>query len=191
MSRQKSRSRKQSNNRKLARRSPRTISTGHRPKHSRGTSAKRWNGRDRELDALNLYRKGKVTSVSAAASAARTTLRRMWELVPLAIKKDPRTGRLHVKATDRYSESVEIVTNDGALVVTARGSRQRQLAGQHRATYNYVRENKKPASALREFRGKKVGGHELLSDYSRLLTLAKAGVLGKLDALYVSAGGGR
>jgi hypothetical protein len=50
---------------------------------------------------------------------------------------------------------------------------------------------KKPASALQQFRGRKVGGHELLSDYERLRTLARAGVLGQLDALYVSAGGGR
>ena len=83
------------------------------------------------------------------------------------------------------------MTDAGALVVTARGSRQRQLAGQHRATYMDVVQNKKPASALEEFRGKKVGGHELLSDYARLAILAKAGVLGQLDTLYVSAGGGR
>jgi hypothetical protein len=50
---------------------------------------------------------------------------------------------------------------------------------------------KKPASALEQFRGRKVGGHQLLSDYARLVTLAKAGVLGQLDTLYVSAGGGR
>jgi hypothetical protein len=83
------------------------------------------------------------------------------------------------------------MTDAGALVVTARGSRQRQLAGQHRATYMDVAQNKKPASALEAFRGKKVGGHELLSDYERLRMLAKAGVLGQLDTLYVSAGGGR
>jgi hypothetical protein len=96
-----------------------------------------------------------------------------------------------VKATDRYSQKVEIVTDAGALVVTALGSRQRQLAGQHRATYMAVAQNKQPASDLQKFSGKKVGGHELLSDYERLKTFARAGVLGQLDTLYVSAGGGR
>jgi hypothetical protein len=115
----------------------------------------------------------------------------MWRWIPGAIEKDRSTGRLRVKATDRYSERVEIVTDSGALVVTARGSRQRQLAGQHRATYRAVFDREKPPSALEPFRGKKVGGHELLSDYERLKMLAKAGVLGQLDTLYVSAGGGR
>jgi hypothetical protein len=167
------------------------VKTGYRPKHSGRISAKRRNGRVRELDALNLYRRGKAKSVSAAASTAGTTLKRLWERVPRAISKDRRSGRLHIKPTDPYSEKVEILTDAGALVVTARGSRQRQRAGQHRATYMEVVQNKKPASALEEFRDKKVGGHELLSDYSRLQTLAKAGVLGKLGTLYVSAGGGR
>lgn len=191
MSPQRTRSRKQSNKRKQAKRSSETRSSEHPPKRSRRRNASQESERIRTLDALNLYRQGKAKTVSTAARMAHTNLKAMWRWVPRAIGKDPRTGRLRIKATDRYSERVEIVTDDGALVVTARGSRQRQLAGQHRATYMDVVQNKKPASALEEFRGKKIGGHELLSDYSRLLTLAKAGVLGKLDALYVNAGGGR
>ncbi len=173
------------------RQSSKKVKTGYRPKHSRRISAKRRNGRVRELDAANIYRQGKAKTVSAAARAAGTTLKAIWELIPLAIEKDPRTGRLRFKANDPYSEKVEILTDEGALVVTARGSRQRQIAGQHRATYMEVVRGKRPASALEQFRGKKVGGHELLSDYSRLVTLAKAGVLGQLDSLYVSPGGGR
>jgi hypothetical protein len=76
-------------------------------------------------------------------------------------------------------------------VATAHGSRQRELAGQHRATFMRVLAGKESPSALEQFRDKRVGGHELLSDYTRLVTFAKAGVLGQLDALYVSAGGGR
>lgn len=81
---------------------------------------------------------------------------------------------------------VKILTDAGALVVTARGSRQRQLAGQHRATYMRVLANEEPVSALEQFRGKKVGGHELISDYSRLVTLGQAGYVGQIDSLYVS-----
>lgn len=189
MSRQKSRSRKQSKKRKQARRSSGTRSNGQHSKRLRRLSSSQESERVRVLDAANLYRHGKAKTVSDAARMAGTNLNAMWRWVPLAIEKDPRTGRLRIKASDRYSERVEIVTYDGALVVRARGSRQRQIAGQHRATYMGVFEKKKPASALEEFRGKKVGGHELLSDYSRLLTLAKAGALGNLDTLYVSAGG--
>ena len=164
--------------------------------HSKGLRSRNLTRREHDerikcLDALNLYRQGKAKTVSAAAHMAKTSLKAMRRWVPLAIDKDSRTGRLRVKASDRYSEKVEILTYSGALVATARGSRERQLAGQHRATYMAIAEKTKPASALEEFRGKKVGGHELLSDYQRLIVLAKAGVLGKLDALYVSAGGGR
>jgi hypothetical protein len=147
--------------------------------------------RVRELDAANIYRQGKAKTVSGAARMAGTTLKKMHQLIPEAIESDPRTRRLQIKATDPYSAKVEILTNEGALIVTARGSRQRERAGQHRATYTAVAQGKQPSSALEQFRGKKVGGHELLSDYERLRTLAKAGVLGQLDTLYVSAGGGR
>lgn len=115
----------------------------------------------------------------------------MWELVPSAIGRDENTGRFKVKASDRYSAQVEILTDQGALIATARGSRQRDLAGQHRATYMRILAGKESPSALEQFRGKKVGGHELLSDYARISELAQAGVLGQLDTLYVSVGGGR
>jgi hypothetical protein len=165
--------------------------SGGRKHDSRNLSAHREDRKLRAFDALSLFRNGKAKSLSAAARAAGTTTRSMWELVPSALSRDKQTGRFRVKATDRYSQKVEIVTDAGALVVTGRGSRQRQLAGQHRAAYLGIAGKKRPASALGEFRGKKVGGHELLSDYERLRTLANAGLLGQLDTLYVSAGGGR
>jgi hypothetical protein len=93
---------------------------------------------------------------------------------------------VRVRASDPYSALVEIVTDSGATVVSARGSRQRELAGQHRATWLRVLRGQEPASALEQYRGKKVGGHELLSDYEQLRLFARAGVLGQLDTLYVS-----
>jgi len=78
------------------------------------------------------------------------------------------------------------MTDSGPLVVTAHGSRQRELAGRHRATYMQVLRGKEPASALEQFRGKKVGGHELISDFDQLSVLAQAGVVDQLDSLYVS-----
>lgn len=73
----------------------------------------------------------------------------------------------------------------------ARGSRERDLAGRHRATAIAVLDRKKPPSALDEFRGKKIGADELVSDFDQLLTLEQAGRLGQLDALYVSPGTSR
>jgi hypothetical protein len=91
-----------------------------------------------------------------------------------------------VKPSDRYSAKVEILSSDGALTTTARGSRQRELAGQHRATFMRVLRGAESKSALERYRGKKVGGHELVSDYAQLVSLAKAGVVGNLETLYVS-----
>jgi hypothetical protein len=111
-------------------------------------SASQHGERLRTFDAANLFRKGEAKTVSDAARLAGTNLKAMWRWIPGAIEKDRSTGRLRVKATDRYSERVEIVTDSGALVVTARGSRQRQLAGQHRATYRAVFDREKPPSNL-------------------------------------------
>jgi len=136
--------------------------------------------------ALNRVREGESKTISAAARAEGTTLRAIRELVPKAITQEHPGGRIRVKPTDRYSAKVRILGNDGLLTATARGSRERDLAGQHRATFMRVLGKVEPKSALEQFRGKKVGGHELVSDYERLVVLAKAGVVGQLETLYVS-----
>jgi hypothetical protein len=140
----------------------------------------------RVLDALNLFRQRKAKSASDAARKAGTTLEALWELAPLALGKDPRNGRISIRPTDPYTAKVQVLTEEGAIVATARGSRQRELAGRHRATVMAVLSGKEPAIELDKYRGKTVGGHELISDYSRLTTLAHADVVGQLDSLYVS-----
>jgi hypothetical protein len=45
----------------------------------------------------------------------------------------------------------------------------------------------KPLSALDEFQGKRVGGHELMADFDQLSLHARAGALTQLDSLYVSS----
>jgi hypothetical protein len=142
----------------------------------------------RGLAAINRVRRGESKSLSQAARAEGTTVKSIRELLPSALIKNRRGGRLLVKAGDPYSERVEIVTNQGRLVVTAHGSRERDLAGRHRATYLRVLVNKDPKSALKQFRNKTVGGHKLISDFRRLSILAQAGVLDHLDNLYVSSG---
>lgn len=110
----------------------------------------------------------------------------MRKLAPSALIQDRPGGRIRVRATDRYSARVQILTSGGATTVTARGSRQRELAGQHRATYLRILQHEEPPSALEQYRGKKVGARELLSDPAMLNTLAHAGDVGQLDSLYVS-----
>jgi hypothetical protein len=138
------------------------------------------------LAAINRVRRGEAKTVTAAARAEETTVKRIQALVPNTISKDRPRGRLRVKPSDRYSAKVEILANDGAVITTARGSGQRELAGQHRATYMRVLRGEEPKSALERYRDRKVGGHELLSDYEQLRLFARAGILGQLDTLYVS-----
>jgi len=138
------------------------------------------------LAAINRVRRGEAKTVSAAARAEGTTLRAIRGLVPKAITQDRPGGRIRVSASDRYSAKVQILAGEGALTATARGSRERELAGQHRATVQHVLRGLEPKSALEQYRGKKVGGHELISDYAQLSLLAQAGVVGQLETLYVS-----
>lgn len=138
------------------------------------------------LAAINRYRRGESRSVSAAARAEGTTVRAIRALVPAAITQDRRGGRICVKARDRYSAKVQILRDEGAITTTARGSRERELAGQHRSTVMRVLRGVEPKSALEQYRGKRVGAHELVSDYAQLVLLANAGVVGQLEPLYVS-----
>jgi hypothetical protein len=160
-------------------------------KAARNRRSRRLTARQQEekvlcLAAINRYRRGEAKSVSAAARAEGTTLRAIRTLVPAAIIQDRPGGRIRVRASDRYSARVQVLTNHGALSITARGSRQRELAGQHRATVLRVLRNEEPPTALEAYRGKKIGGHELISDYELLSSFAQAGDVGQLGSLYVS-----
>jgi hypothetical protein len=155
-------------------------------KQTKANSDRRTKTRARVLNAIARVRRGDSKTLSAAARAEGTTVRTIRRVVPAALLPSRGGGRIRVRASDPYSALVEIVTNSGAAVVSARGSRQRKLAGQHRATWLRVLRGQEPASALEQYRGKKVGGYALISDYGQLSSLAHAGVLGQLDTLYVS-----
>jgi len=148
-------------------------------------SSREQNKRMRCLEALNLFRRGKAKSLSTAARWAGTTVSAIRESVPAAIVQKRAGGRIRVKSGDPYSANVQILTQEGAINTVARGSRERELAGQHRATVFSVLSGLEPPSALRKYRRKKIGGHRLVSDYQQLLALASADVVGQLDALYV------
>lgn len=142
--------------------------------------------RGRELAAINRVRKGHSKTLSEAARAEGTTVKRIRKLLPGALTQKRPGGRIRVKAGDTYSARVEILTATRPLVVIAHGSRERELAGRHRAVVIRVLGGKEPVSALRQFRGKKVGGHKLISNFNQLRKLVLAGVLGQLDTLYAS-----
>jgi hypothetical protein len=139
----------------------------------------------RALAALNRVRRGDFDHLSDAARAEGTTVHFIKKRLPRALNQNRPGGRIRVKPSDPYSERVEIISENGAVEVRARGSRQRQLAGRHRAVVQKVLRGELSPSALQEFRGVKVGGHELISEYDRLLELGQ-GMLDQLGALYVA-----
>jgi hypothetical protein len=140
----------------------------------------------RGLAAINRVRKGQSKTLSGAARIERTTLASIKHWLPSALRPGSPGERIRVKASDHYSARVEIITNSGRLVTTARGSRERDLAGAHRATAFRVLAGKLPVTALEQFRGKTVGGHKLVADFESLALLGRAGVLQQLDTLYAS-----
>lgn len=164
----------------------RTSKGGQSPRSSRRLSLRQQEEKVLCLAAINRYRRGEAKSVSAAARAEGTTLRAIRALLAGAITQDRPGARIRVKPTDRYSAEVQVLTFEGALNVTARGSRQRELAGRHRATVLRVLRNEEPPTALEVYRGKKIGGHELLSDYELLSSFAHAGDIDQLEPLYVT-----
>jgi hypothetical protein len=140
----------------------------------------------RVLRAIGRVRQGRESTVATGARAEGTTVQVMKREAPEALVLD-RSGRvIGVKPSDSYSALVEIITDRGAVDVIARGSRERELAGRHRAVVTQVLRGVIPASALDRYRDKKVGGHQLSSSFDRLVTLVQAGELDHLESLYVS-----
>jgi hypothetical protein len=140
----------------------------------------------RGLAAIKRVRRGQSKSLSAAARAEGTSVRTIQKLLPAVLIRSGTGRRIRVKAGDSYSAHVEIVTPFGPIVVNARGSRQRELAGRHRAVWLRVLKGIEHPSALDQFRGKKVGGRELITDFDQLSVLAHGGALDSLESLYVS-----
>jgi hypothetical protein len=156
-------------------------------KHSRSRiSSRTQESKTRGLAAINDVRRGKYKTLSAAARSEGTSVKSIKRLLPGALLPSRKSGRLRVRAGDRYSALVEILTDVGVIVVTARGSRERELAGKHRAAYLSVLRWKNSGAVLKKFSGKTVGGRRLLSSYRRLLELARGGIIDDLAALYVS-----
>jgi hypothetical protein len=155
------------------------------PSPIRSSIARRQEARARGLAAVNDVRKGKYETLSAAARARETTVEFIKRELPGTLLPSRPGKRMRVRASDRYPQLVEILTESGPVVVTARGSRERDLAGQHRAAYLSVLRGQQSGSVLKRFRGKKVGGRGLLSSYERLLKLGRGGVADDLAALYV------
>jgi hypothetical protein len=88
---------------------------------------------------------------------------------------------------------MRLLDDKGRRPGVVRGSKAASLLGRYNAALSkFFSANKKYAgneTLLKPFRGKRVGGVELLTDPSKLLELAEAGELGTGEDLYAAPTG--
>ena len=77
-------------------------------------------------------------------------------------------GRIQAKGFDRKRLRLNIITDEGYKKVTARSSKERKLAGDHRNTVLGILRGALPKTELERFRNTKVGGQQLLFDPAQL-----------------------
>ena len=94
------------------------------------------------------------------------------------------------RSDDQLRFLVRIMTDFGPELVVAPNLRERKLAGAHSFAINMWRAGEDGAEAkLKEFKGKTVAGHRLITDTELLTQLEEAGLL-DFENLYGSFGGG-
>jgi len=98
------------------------------------------------------------------------------------------------KKADRQPRPMLLLDDKGRRPGLVRGSKAASLLGRYNAALSkFVSPNERYAgdeSLLKPFRGKRVGGVELLTDPEKLLELAQAGELRFGDDLYAAPSGG-
>ena len=94
------------------------------------------------------------------------------------------------RSNDQLRFLVRIMTDFGPELVVAPNLRERKLAGAHSFAINMWRAGADGAEAkLKEFEGKTVAGHRLITDTELLTQLEEAGLL-DYESFYGSLGGG-
>jgi hypothetical protein len=120
-------------------------------------------------------------SLSKAARVKHTTPRTVLKHAGRQLKRGP-SGRYSVTQGDTIRRDLNVLGFEGYTGVTARSSKQAQLASEHLIAVNRFQRTGDP-EWLKPFVGKRVGGVELLTDADRILVLSDADLI-KLDALY-------
>jgi hypothetical protein len=92
------------------------------------------------------------------------------------------------RTEDQLAFSMTILTSHGPAEVIVRNSRQRKLLHRYEFALRMFRAGEDGAeAALKEFEGKTVGGHKLITDTKILIELEEAGQL-DYEAFYTSVG---
>lgn len=93
------------------------------------------------------------------------------------------------RSEDQLRFSMSVLTPKGRVAVIVRNSRERKLLHDYETAVNMFRGAEDGADEeLKKFAGKRVGGHELVTDTNVLIELEEADEL-DFDSLYTPPGG--
>ncbi len=151
-------------------------------------SAREVKARNRALHALARVRRGE--SLSQAAQAEHVKVSTVQRYLGNQFHQAAPGKRWKPTKSDRLSAQLNVLTPQGTIVATVRGSRERTRLGQYNVALRKWRRAEPGAEAeLAKFAGKRVGGHLLITDTRLLATLEDAGAM-DFDELYSSLTGG-
>lgn len=120
-------------------------------------------------------------SLSKAARAEHSTPRTVRKFVGKQLRRSG-SGRYSATSSDRLKREINVFGADGYEPVTVGSSKHAQLASRHLIAINtFLRTG--DTKQLKPFRGKRIGGIELLTDPKRIREFAEADLV-KLDGLY-------
>ena len=179
--------------RKHPHRSARAIKIHRKHRRSRPRKRIRIRKRPRITDpriarALGLMRREGV-SASEAAKLEKMKLETLRKGAGRFLYRSAPGKPLKARSEDQLRFSVTVLTNRGPLEVIASNSRERKLLHQYDSALRMFRAGADRAEAqLKEFEGKKVGGHTLITDIKLLIELEEAGQL-DFENFYTAIGG--
>jgi hypothetical protein len=125
-----------------------------------------------------------VRGVRHAAQIIGIPFRRVERNVSSALFRDLK-GRIQVTPADRVPRRMLIPTALGDLPIVVRGSRKASLLSKYRRAVLTGDE-----SELQKFKGKKVAGHELITDIRTIQALLDAGAIDPAEMYAGIQGGG-
>jgi predicted transcriptional regulator len=164
----------------MKQRSPRKT----KPRYLEPRTNKQYDTQRRVLDALAEKRRHPERPITSIAHNVGTTVKTIRRYIGGTLEN--RGGRIEVKATDRISRAMRMLTTDGEQIVIVHNSRDATRIAKHNnavktALYSFGTDRK----ALERFTGKTVrtGGkiYTFVTDYDQIIHLTRAGAVHFLD----------
>ena len=166
---------------KRLRKSPRKVSRARRKKSGPAITD------PRVVRALGFMRRTGA-SASEAARRERMKLKTLRQRAGRYLYRSGSGKPWKVRSEDQLAVSMTLLTQQGRIEVIIRNSRERRLLHQYESAVRMFRAAEDGAEeALKQFEGKTIGGHKLVTDVKLLIQLEEADEL-DYDSLYTAVG---